>query len=67
MEKSVYIPNHIPILILTSKEYQKILLIQAFVFVDVISVKSTLAKSCFSKILSETFKPINSSFDKWNV
>ena len=25
MEKSIYIPNHIPILILTSKEYQKML------------------------------------------
>ena len=25
MEKSVYIPNHVPILILTSKEYQKML------------------------------------------
>ena len=25
MEKSVYIPNHIPILILTFKEYQKML------------------------------------------
>ncbi len=25
MEKSIYIPNHIPILILTSKEYRKVL------------------------------------------